>query len=278
MKARIFSSLILWTLVFATLYFFNRTGAVVLMTVAILLTQFEFYKMLRRTDFKPNISLGLFLGLLILIAPCFPAYALFTPENILVLGVILTAAYCLMIQRDKEEGRKRFGKLSYTLLGIVLIPFMMHFMIRIFLIETPHPYTGIMLALWVIMATKLCDTGALLTGLAFGKHRMSPTISPKKTWEGLAGGLLVSALISALLVHLFPSFFPASFTPLVSALLALPVAILGVLSDLLESLIKRYAGVKDSGNTIPGIGGIFDLTDSFMLSAPGAYLLFSLIF
>jgi phosphatidate cytidylyltransferase len=106
---------------------------------------------------------------------------------------------------------------------------------------------------------------------------MTPVISPKKTWEGVIGGVIASALISALFAWLFARWLPAGFTPLFAALVALPLAMLGVVGDLVESIIKRRADIKDSGNLAPGIGGMFDITDSLILAAPAAFWLLRLM-
>ncbi len=109
---------------------------------------------------------------------------------------------------------------------------------------------------------------------------MAPNISPKKTWEGAISGLVVSAGVGALLVRLGNlerfghPYFPDNFTPLRAALMTVPIAIASIISDLVESIIKRRAEVKDTGHLIPGIGGAFDLTDSLILAAPVGYLLF----
>jgi len=134
-----------------------------------------------------------------------------------------------------------------------------------------------MLVVWLVVVTKFCDTGALLVGTAIGRHKMSPTISPKKSWEGLIGGVAVASLAGALLVHFFQprGLYPERFTVLWSAVAAVPIALIAVVSDLVESMIKRQADLKDSGRTVPGIGGAFDLTDSVILSAPAAYIFFA---
>jgi phosphatidate cytidylyltransferase len=105
---------------------------------------------------------------------------------------------------------------------------------------------------------------------------MSPVISPKKTWEGAVGGVLISMGIGAFVAWLARDHFPAYITPLYAALIAAPIAIVGVVSDLIESVIKRRAAIKDSGGIIPGIGGVFDVSDSLILTAPLGYFLFRL--
>ena len=130
---------------------------------------------------------------------------------------------------------------------------------------------GLFMALWLVMATKFTDMGALLVGISVGRHKLAPTLSPKKTWEGAVGGVVICVASSAAFAHFAAVLLPPGFTPLFAALVALPVAVASIFADLLESAFKRECGVKDSGGLLPGIGGVFDLTDSFMLSAPLAY-------
>ncbi|MEX0326662.1 MAG: phosphatidate cytidylyltransferase, partial [Puniceicoccaceae bacterium] len=133
------------------------------------------------------------------------------------------------------------------------------------------------LPIWVVAVTKFGDVGALLTGMWIGKHRMAPAYSPKKTWEGLAGGVVLSILVSIGFVLLFEQWLPDSLTLVNAAWMALFITLAGVLADLSESAFKREAKVKDSGNMIPGIGGFLDLSDSMMLAFPVAYFLIWLV-
>lgn len=127
---------------------------------------------------------------------------------------------------------------------------------------SPLLLLGLMAAIWI------SDTAAYFTGRAFGKHKLAPQISPNKTWEGFAG-----ALISVLLYGLIWD-FSADETALSATLipLLLIMAVLGIVGDLYESLIKRQAGVKDSGNILPGHGGILDRIDALTSSLPFAML------
>jgi phosphatidate cytidylyltransferase len=101
-------------------------------------------------------------------------------------------------------------------------------------------------------------------------------ISPKKTWEGAAGGLIASVGIAALLAWLGRAHFPPHLTPPVAALLAVPLALLSMVGDLVESVIKRRADLKDSGQLLPGQGGFFDISDSLILVGPVAYVFLGL--
>jgi phosphatidate cytidylyltransferase len=138
------------------------------------------------------------------------------------------------------------------------------------------PEGRLVLVLWVVAVAKFCDVGALLTGLAAGRHPMAPLTSPKKTWEGAVGGVAVAMGVGSLVAWLGRGVLPPSMTPLHAALLAAPLAAVAIVSDLIESVIKRRVALKDSGGGVPGIGGIFDLSDSLILAAPVGYFLLRL--
>ncbi|WP_076386853.1 phosphatidate cytidylyltransferase [Kaistella chaponensis] len=114
------------------------------------------------------------------------------------------------------------------------------------------------------------DTFAYFTGKFFGKHKMAPKISPKKTWEGFAGGVVLTLILGFFVEKYFPEL--RGNWMVVGVL----VAVFGPLGDLVESQLKRNFGVKDSGNIIPGHGGILDRLDSLIICAPVVYLYFIL--
>lgn len=130
------------------------------------------------------------------------------------------------------------------------------------------PLTGVAAMILVIFVPKGGDIGAYFTGRALGRHRMTPTLSPKKTWEGLVGGLLLSSLVAVLVQQLIHPVFRSS---LEAALFGLIVGGAGVLGDLAESLIKRDCQKKDASQVVPGFGGILDVVDSVLFAAPVAY-------
>lgn len=133
------------------------------------------------------------------------------------------------------------------------------------------------IVLGVLVVTKAADIGAFFTGKALGRHKLIPWLSPGKTWEGLAGGVLTSALIAWLGVHLAHTHLPASHVGSMPTWQALfsgaLLALVGQGGDLLESVLKRDAGLKDSGHSIPGFGGVLDVLDSVLLTAPVAFWL-----
>ncbi len=121
-------------------------------------------------------------------------------------------------------------------------------------------------------ATWLCDAFALFGGMAFGKHKLCPTVSPNKTWEGTVCGALFSLLGGAAVKWIWPD-APAMWICLLTALVA---SSMGQFGDLAASLIKRAAGLKDYSNLIPGHGGIMDRVDSLLFSIPTAWLMLKL--
>jgi phosphatidate cytidylyltransferase len=269
---RIFSTVVLWSLVLLCLRYLGVTGAVWLIAALGVLTLHEFYAMLRPMGVRPFAGLGLLLGAAMLLAPRYFAPAV-TAADLLALGVI-AAAVRILGERAPAE---RVGTLVWTIAGLVYVPFMLQFLVRIVLLPGPSAATGVVLCLWLIVVTKFCDTGALLTGLAIGRHKLAPEISPKKTWEGVAGGIGVAVAAGAGLAWGCRAYLPAAFTPWMAAGLAAPLAVLAVASDLVESVLKRQAGTKDTGGAIPGIGGVFDLTDSLILTAPVGWAVFHLL-
>lgn len=121
------------------------------------------------------------------------------------------------------------------------------------------------LALFVLIW--LNDTGAYCIGSLFGKHRLFERISPKKSWEGFVGGLLFALLASQAFAYLLPTYSAAQWLGL-----AVVVVVFGTWGDLIESLLKRQLGIKDSGHVLPGHGGMLDRFDSVLLAIPAAYI------
>ena len=276
MAKRILSTVLLWLIVFGVLWYFGTTGGVLLVGVISVLTLREFYQLLAGAGLAPFRRLGMTFGALITLSPWLhERIGIPKSSDALALAVIVFSIRIL----SEREPHKRVEALAATLFGLVYVVLMLQYFVRIL---TPLPGDSVtpngrlLLCVWLIAVAKFCDVGALLAGLAFGKHQMAPQISPKKTWEGAIGGVLVSMGVGALVAWLGRGELPAHLTPLVAALIAAPIALVAIVSDLVESIIKRHAALKDSGGAIPGIGGIFDLSDSLLLTAPLGYFLFAL--
>lgn len=138
---------------------------------------------------------------------------------------------------------------------------------------------GLAALITFIAVTKSCDAGAYASGRLLGRHKLIPRLSPGKTWEGSIGGIALSMGVAYACVHyLMPAMADATETPPPvwgPAVLGAVCAIAGMLGDLAESLIKRDAGAKDSGTLLPGLGGVWDVTDSLIAAAPPAFLCFA---
>ena len=169
-----------------------------------------------------------------------------------------------------------FPSLGNSLIGQLYIAVPLALTIRLTLVVDPFSsmtqYNGLLL-LAIFIFIWVNDTGAYLVGSRWGKRRLAPSISPKKSVEGSIGGLLL-VLLSAVVLRLL--LFP-ELSWLRILLIAAVVAIFGTIGDLFESSLKRRAGVKDSGKLIPGHGGILDRIDSLLLAVPAVYLLLAVL-
>ena len=276
MAKRILSTVLLWLVVIGVIWYFHTVGGVILVGLVSVLTLREFYRLLAAAGFAPFHRLGMAFGALITLSPWLHEYiGIPKSSDALVLVVIVFAIRIL----SEREPLKRVEALAGTIFGLVYVALMLQYFVRI-LTPLPDdvvtPNGRLLLCVWLIAVAKFCDVGALLTGMAFGKHQMAPQISPKKTWEGAIGGVLVAMGVGALVAWLGRGELPPHLTPLIAALIAAPIALVAIVSDLIESIIKRHAALKDSGGVIPGIGGVFDLSDSLILAAPLGYFLFAL--
>jgi len=160
--------------------------------------------------------------------------------------------------------------IAVTLFGLMYVPWLLNFIQKINYFFGPVG-DGKYYVFYFILITKFSDTGAYLVGSLIGRHKMIPRISPGKTWEGFGGALLVSTGMSLLFVHFFGSHM-FGMNHVHAVILGLILGSTAVIGDLIESLFKREAGMKDSGKMFPGIGGILDLLDSLLFNAPIMYL------
>ena len=158
--------------------------------------------------------------------------------------------------------------ISTTLFGLMYVAWLLNFIQKINFFPNVN---GPFYVLFFILVTKFSDSGAYIVGSLIGKHKMIPRISPGKTWEGFGGALAVSTAASLLFCALAKSKL-AGMNWIHAILLGIILSSAAVVGDLIESLFKREAGVKDSGRFFPGIGGILDLLDSLLFNAPLMYL------
>lgn len=271
MQKRIFSFALLWAIVGLSLLLFKAHAGVLLVALIAYLTQLELYQLFEKMGLKPMKTLGLACGAVISLGAYYVGGVDSGNDLFVLCFVLLTLT---IIRLDLQAGRLR--SFMPTLFGLLYVPYLLHFLIKTLKMAQFHgesTATGIFLAVWLVAVAKCTDVGGLLVGMRIGKTPLS-VISPKKTYEGAIGGVVFSVIIGIALLGLFPGLVPDNFHWWLAALIAVPVAVASIASDLVESAFKRQAEVKDSGTLIPGIGGAFDLADSLILSAPLGYLLF----
>lgn len=185
-------------------------------------------------------------------------------------AVVSSAAVGVLLLSLVFHSRKRtvegvVASAGGTLLAFVYLGLMFGFILAI---RREH---SVWVLAWVILTTKSCDIGAYFTGRSIGKHKLIPWLSPGKTWEGLAGGLVTSAAVGALglmLVKQAETGLPPAWTGLIAGAI---FGLTGQFGDLIESLFKRDAGIKDASSVLPGFGGVLDVLDSPLMTAPIAY-------
>ena len=190
---------------------------------------------------------------------------------------LLAAASFTSCLRRPVAGNEPLVAVALTTLGFVYGCLMFHFVSRIIFLDAEGggqrvSEQGAYLLLWLLAVTKFTDMGAYITGSLLGKHKMIPNVSPGKTWEGFVGALFFSQLAGCGLLALFPEALAVLSSYGHVVILGILLALLAVVGDLAESVVKRSLGAKDSGGFLPGIGGSLDLIDSVCFTAPALYL------
>lgn len=197
-------------------------------------------------------------------------------------GVVYLIALVLVLLLAMLKGYAytTFEDVAVSVFAGTLVPFGFSVFIRLrdmFQIEQ----FGIYLIFYGLICALATDSGAQLAGMAFGKHKMSPNISPKKTVEGAIGGLIFSLILNAVAMILYnrlADFKMDEFAVTVLLAACLPVSFLGMMGDLSASVLKRNFGVKDFGKIFPGHGGVMDRFDSSMFTLPVTYALALTVF
>ena len=241
-------------------------GGVYFFSFVLIISGFSFYEFAVMSKLKGanvNVNFGL-VGLIIIILNSYRN--IFNTIHILILFVIILVAFELF-----RKNGSAILNLSTTLLGLFYFGIFGSTLIAIreFYPNLEGLYQqGGYLIISIFATIWICDSAAFFGGTALGKHKLFPRVSPKKTWEGAVFGF-----VFAILAMLLARILVLDFLSLKDALmLGLIIGLFGQIGDLVESLLKRDAQIKDSSNLIPGHGGIFDRFDSLFFSAPIIYL------
>ena len=243
------------------------------------LVQLEFYQMARA--YEPVTWFGLLMGGLWLTAVGLVGFGPGTAALALGFPVFLVIAFFLLglFVLFRSRYARPVGSLAATLFGFLYVPFLVGFFLLTAqlggdsILDAGRSRVGLFTLFALIAVTKFSDTGGFAFGMAFGKHKMCPSVSPKKSWEGLCGSMLFSAAIACLFLALARRFDWASDVSL-WGMLSYPfaaaggagIALVATAGDLIESRIKRECGVKDSATFMPaGMGGFLDMFDSILV-------------
>ena len=223
-----------------------------------LLAVFEFYKMVAGAKAPPLTYFGLIWTLLFILSPHFN-YDFLIPL-LLTSAVVLSLIWLLL--RPQKEGA--FIGWVWTIAGILYVGWLLSYFVALRGLDDGRNW--VFLALF---ATFGSDTAAFFIGRALGRHHLAPGISPGKTWEGAIAGILGAIIVSLLFTLPTPLSLPLGYGQAI--LLGLLISIFGQLGDLVESLLKRNMGVKDSGRLLPGHGGFLDRIDSVVFTGAVVY-------
>jgi phosphatidate cytidylyltransferase len=170
-----------------------------------------------------------------------------------------------------RETHEAIHGMAGTVLATMYLGGLAWFLIALRVKHTEHFQGTTLVILTILLVVKATDIGAFFGGKTLGRHKLIPWLSPGKTWEGLVCGVLTAALVGLACARQMQYF--AWWQGLIFGAV---IGAIGQAGDLLESLMKRDAAVKDSGSVVPGFGGILDVIDSPLLAAPFAYLMFSI--
>lgn len=271
LKYRIITALILIPIVIAALFLLPPVGFAVVTVIVCMLAAWEWGQFSGFTSRTQRVWLAILCGfLLAAMMLSLPAYQQ-SVQLLQVKGSLWLSlcwwllAFVLVISYPSSAALWRHSRVLRLVFGLLtIVPFFWGMIsLRTYGYAENH-YNGAWWLLYVMLLVWGADSGAYLFGKLFGKHKLAPRVSPGKTWEGLIGGLLTSALIS----WLFGRYAPLDVVPSTLLVCSIVAALASVLGDLTESMFKREAGIKDSGNLIPGHGGIMDRIDSLTAAVP----------
>jgi phosphatidate cytidylyltransferase len=238
--------------------------------------QYEYYNMIRNTGVKAQMLNGMAAGAALYIISTLVAGGFISRDYYLIL---LPLVFIILITELYRRQEKPFDSLAHTFFAIIWIavPFSM-FPFSAFsrtglgsilshgnIIFSPGIIVGFLLLLWAN------DTAAYLTGIAAGRHRLMERISPKKSWEGFFGGIIIAVLAAWLLSDWLGVVNTTGWI-----VISIIISVAGTFGDLVESMLKRSMSVKDSGTVLPGHGGFLDRFDSALVSFPLVYLFISI--
>ena len=240
---------------------------VVIAVLAVAAGLFEFFSLTKKLQLKADAGVGYLGAAALTFAFVVDAPAKAPDLLIMILAVFIIILLVTQTFRFQADFSKLLAGAGVTLLGVLYLAFLGGFLIATRVGFETRPYLSTHLLGYFFLVIMGSDTGAYFAGRAFGKHKLIPKVSPGKTWEGLAGGLIAAAAFAALATFWFFPELPYKF----SIPLAIVLVAAGVVGDLAESAMKRGSDTKDAASILPGHGGFLDRLDSLLFGAPILY-------
>ena len=246
-----------------SVWFGDGPGFTALITVFASLAAFEFYRMVAKSKTAPLTVFGIIWTIFFTLSRnseilCF-LEGRFNSEllnPLLLTSAIVIPLIYLLFRRHKEEA---FTSWLWTVAGILYIGWLLSHLVALRDLDYGRNWV-----FFILFVTWISDTTAFFVGRRFGRRKLAPLVSPSKTWEGTIGGIGGAIAVSALFVT--PTVFRLPLLPWQAIVLSILTSALGQAGDLVESLLKRNVGVKDSGKLMPGHGGILDRIDSLLFA------------
>lgn len=257
MKKRIISAAVLVPLLFIVLYALPKIVAVVLVS---LLSAISAYELLYNTGFVKHGRLLIYSMVFAALVPVWGHYGMDVAWARL--GILLFFSL-LFMEMMLSQMKLRFEKCALCIVAGLLIPYLLSSITRIL-----SPEGGRYVVLIPFVVAFLSDSGAYFIGCRFGKHKLAPVISPKKSIEGMVGGVVTAVLGMLLYCLILQLAFDCKVNYGFALIYGLLGSFAGVFGDLCFSVIKRQTGIKDYGNLIPGHGGVLDRFDSILIVGP----------
>jgi phosphatidate cytidylyltransferase len=221
----------------------------------------EFYRLVKSTELLPNIPVGLFLSLAVYSLVFSVLVYNKSLQNALLLIPTVLVVFVAELYRKSTTP---FQNIAITLLAVCYVAIPFSFYLALGFMGVSFSFILPLSLLLLIWAN---DSGAYMFGVTLGKHRLFERHSPKKSWEGFVGGILVTGLVAWML-----SRYVYAIAPIHWLVLAVLVGVAGTFGDLVESMFKRSFNIKDSGSFLPGHGGLLDRFDSLIFAAPLVYI------
>lgn len=257
---RIITGLLMAALAALVTFFFPNWVFSLLVSVMVGIALSEFFNLVEKKNIFVYKYFGVIVGMLVPVIVYFQmgGEGYFTLEPFF---IVIACLFIFVLQFIRRDSSQALASIAVTLFGLLYIAWFFSFFIKLKFLPN-----GILLVAFLILVTKMGDIGAYLVGSLVGKHNLIPRISPHKTIEGTIGGLIFSLLAAVAGKSYLPNF---PYGHLIT--LGILLGVLSQVGDLAESLLKRDCNTKDSGYTLSGFGGMLDLIDSLLFTAPIFY-------